>query len=82
MLLLSYQVSTRYKVLIVAPFQNFLGPPYEYSIFFQASYFIKQLQTTDCKGFFVCVECQMIVAFIELHKANCRSVIEEILTLF
>ena len=28
-----------------------------YSDFFGANYFTKQLQTTDCKGFFICLEC-------------------------
>ena len=78
---LSYHVSTRYKIFS-APFQNVLGSSlfsYEYSIFFETSYFTKQLQTTDYKGFFVCLECQMIVAFVELRKGNWRSVIGEIL---
>ena len=40
---------------LVPSFQDFLGPSlftYEYSNFFQTNYFTKQLQTTDCKGFF------------------------------
>ena len=38
---------------LVHPFQNFLGLSLffsEYSIFFQTSYFTKQLKPTDCKG--------------------------------
>ena len=37
---------------------------------FWTNYLTKQLQTTDCKGGFFCLEHQMIIVFVELRKGN------------
>ena len=46
---------------------------------FWTNYLTKQLQTTDCKGGFFCLEHQMIIVFVELRKGNFLNVIGEIL---
>ena len=40
--------------------------------FLWINYFKKQLQTTDCKGFFFCLECQMIIVFMAYRKSGTR----------
>ena len=46
---------------------------------FCANYLTKQLQTTDCKEGFFCLEPEMIIVFVELRKGNFLNVIGEIL---
>ena len=68
---------------LVPSFQDFLGPSlftYECSNFFQTNYFTKQLQTTDCKGFFCLFRmpndcCFRWAAQGQLPQCNSRNIV-------